>query len=70
VYLSLLATVHIFLLITRSRAEHMKMNSLIKVGVGLVVLSLLGSLVPFATDQYGKLGGYLNVYHISNKLII
>jgi hypothetical protein len=56
VYLSLLTSVHIYLLITRSKARHLKPNTLFAVAVSLVLVSLVGSVVPFATDHYGRLG--------------
>jgi len=56
VYLSLLTTVHIFLLITRSKAQHMKVSTMWRLALLSVLLSLGGSVGPFVTDHYGLLG--------------
>lgn len=56
VYFSLLTTVHIYLMITRSRGKHLKKQALLGYSVLLLSLAFVGSMVPLATDQYGLMG--------------
>jgi hypothetical protein len=61
VFISLLMSVHMYLLIARAKSRHLTKQFLNKAAGLLVFISFLASLVPFITDQYGLLGKLCSV---------